>query len=79
MTTYRFQPVRAYRTLTGTCPACEKRVTRSRTFEHTINPYNRNDDSTIRTPEQVREAVEAEADMWVPDFRHFTQKCRGEL
>lgn len=73
MPTYQFQPVRTSRRKSGSCPVCGKRVTRSRAFEHTVNPFNRNDDGTVRTYDEVRAAVNAEADMWEPDFTH--QNC----
>lgn len=73
--TYRFEKVATRRTRRGTCPTCGNNVTRSRTFENTINPFNRNADGTIRTRQEVWEKVNAEADEWVPDFRHNTDTC----
>lgn len=75
--TERYEPVRAYREHKGNCPVCGKRVVRKKGFQHTINPFNKNPDGTVRTPLQVREAVEAEADAWQPDFRHNTEACKG--
>jgi hypothetical protein len=74
--TTRYEPVIAHRTRKGQCPACGKPVTRSRTFQHTVNPFNKNPDGTVRTYEQVRERVNAEADAWMPDFRHSTERCK---
>jgi hypothetical protein len=73
--TTQFTPVRARREVTGTCPVCGKTSKRSRTFEHTINPFNKNPDGTVKSASQVREAVTAEADAWQPDFTH--QKCEA--
>jgi hypothetical protein len=73
--TYRFPPVRAQRTVRGKCPACGKAVTRSRTFKQTVNPFNRNEDGSVRTYEQVNAEVNAEARAWEPDFRHNTTEC----
>lgn len=70
MTKYTFQVVRQSRTLSGPCPACGGTTSRTKTFEHTINPFNRNPDGTMRTYEEVRENVRAEAAEWVPDFTH---------
>ena len=72
---YNFQPVRHYASKRGTCPSCGKTTVRKTVFEQTISPFNRNEDGTQRTPDEVRAAVNAEADQWVPDFRHNTDKC----
>lgn len=71
--TTRFQPVMAVRSVVGTCPVCGKRTTRRRTFEHTINPFNRNADGQMKSYDEVRADVNAEADAWDPDFTHA--KC----
>lgn len=68
MTIYRFDKITAKRTASGGCPGCGKRVRRSKTFEMTVNPFNRNSDGSVRTPSEVRAAVEARADDWQPDF-----------
>ena len=73
--TIRFRPIRTRRTRTGKCPVCGKSVSRTRTFEHTVNPFNRNSDGSIRNPMEVSERVHAETDAWEPDFTHA--KCRG--
>lgn len=70
--TITYQPVIARRERTGKCPVCGKRVRRASTFENTINPFNRNPDGTVRTPQEVRANVERIADEWVPDFTHET-------
>lgn len=72
MPTYRFQEVTTSRYRYGKCPVCGKRVTRSKTFMNTINPFNRNADGSVRTAAEVRANVEAQADAWVPDFTHAT-------
>lgn len=72
--TYTFPPINAYRLLVGNCPICGKQTKRSRKFTHTVNPFNVNEDGTVKTPAQVRESVNAEADAWVPDFTH-TKPC----
>ena len=68
MTTYRFDRISAQRTRSGKCPSCGKRRTRSKTFTSTVNPFNRNEDGTIKTPREVRQDVNAKASQWVPDF-----------
>ncbi|KXO90934.1 Uncharacterised protein (plasmid) [Tsukamurella tyrosinosolvens] len=70
MTTYTFETVRRGAQRTGACPACGKRTTRRRTFEQTVNPFNRNLDGSVKSRDEVFAAVSAEAAAWEPDFRH---------
>lgn len=68
---HRFTGPNVRRTRKGACPGCGKQVTRSRTFEHTVNPFNctgEGADRREKTWEEVRADVRAEADAWVPDF-----------
>lgn len=59
-----FQEVRGSATKYGACPGCGKRLRRSKTFIHTVNPFNRNDDGTVRTIEQVREHLREVVVAW---------------
>ncbi len=60
----------------GKCPTCWKRVKRSRTFEKTVNPFNRNRDTGLpKTWDEVAADLDTEVAAWVPDFRHAT--CRS--
>lgn len=68
-----FQPVQTVRVLVGKCPVCGKNTTRRKTFEHTINPFNKNADGQPKTYDEVRAAVNAEANAWRPNFAHA--KC----
>ena len=68
MTVHRYVRISAHRTRSGKCPSCGKRRTRSKTFTSTVNPYNRNEDGTIKTPREVRLDLNAKASRWVPDF-----------
>jgi len=59
----------------GKCPACNKRVVRARTFEMTVNPFNRNRDTGLpKTWDEVAADLDTAVAAWVPDFRHAT--CR---
>ena len=69
-----FERIRCAHPKTGNCPVCGRRVTKSQTFEQTVNPFNRNEDGSVKTREQVRADVHAEAEAWQPDFRH--EKCK---
>lgn len=65
-----FRPVTTSRKRAGKCPVCGKSATRQQTFEHTVNPFNRNADGTVKDYDQVRADVTAEANAWIPDFTH---------
>ncbi len=71
----KFELVKAYRSKSGICPACGQKTTRTRVFEHSINPFNRNLDGSTKSRDEVRAAVNAEADAWEPDFRHKREAC----
>lgn len=75
--TERYEPVQVPVERKGECPSCGKKVTRRRTFEHTVNPFNKNPDGTVRTYAEVLAQVKAEANEWEPDFRHNTEACMG--
>lgn len=46
------------------CENCGRVVRRARTFQHTVNPFNKRDDGTPKTWDEVREDVKAEAEAW---------------
>ena len=71
-----FDTVRVRAVRSGRCPACGQRVTRRKTFEATVNPFNRNADGTVRTEAEVRAHLFDDATSWVPNFRHA--KCGAE-
>ncbi len=70
MSRYAYQEISARSSRSGKCPVCNKRVTRSRTFTQTHNPWNTNPDGTVKTSREVWLAVAALADTWEPDFHH---------
>lgn len=54
MTTYTFRAYPAQVSATFDCPSCGKKK-RKRTFRHecTVNPFNKNEDGTIKTAVEV--------------------------
>jgi hypothetical protein len=58
----------------GECPVCKKKVTRSTTFEATINPFNRNENGQPRTEAEIRQILRRDAERWQPNFTH--EKCK---
>lgn len=64
MTTYHFDGPRVQATKNLPCPWCGRKVRRQRTFQHTVNPFNRRDDGTPKTWDEVRQDVLAEVEAW---------------
>lgn len=62
--TTRFEVVKAYGVKTAKCPICGKRVKRQRTFEATINPFNKNEAGQIKTRHEVFADVSKKARDW---------------
>lgn len=75
MTRITYMAVGVTATRTGRCPVCGKRAQRSRRFEQTVNPWNRNAEGGIKTATEIYEEVRAAADAWQPDDL-IHGKCR---
>jgi len=63
MTIYRFQSVTLRASKSGKC-VCGKRVTRSNTFEQTINPFNKNSKGEIKNYNEIWAELKEEAAAW---------------
>ncbi len=60
--TYNFRGYKARAKLSFTCACCGKpNRTRSITVEHTVNPFNKNPDGTVKTSLEVMRSASAEA------------------
>jgi len=57
MPTYYYEAITERGWKSGTCAVCGKPARRQREFTNTVNPFNRNDDGTVRTREEVRRNV----------------------
>lgn len=55
-----FQEVTQRSTRRAKCARCGKARTRTYVVTHTINPWNKNEDGTVRSREQVAKCVAAE-------------------
>lgn len=60
----KFEEVKVTRRKTNVCIKCGKRVTRSKTFMQTVNPFNKTDLGVVKTREQVKSDVCTEANQW---------------
>lgn len=67
MTTYRYPELSHPAARSLTCRKCNKRFRRQHTFTATVNPFNKNPDGTVRTPQEIRAVLRAQADEWSPD------------
>ena len=57
MVTIRFQQITRSRKLSLRCLGCNKRMTRTVTVMNTVNPYNRDENGIVRSPQQVHGCV----------------------
>ena len=64
MTTYVYEQVSLRPEKSGPCAVCGKPAKRSTTISNTINPFNRNEDGTVRTRAEVAENVLRLAKEW---------------
>lgn len=64
--TTTYQKVKAQAKRRVPCVRCGKKVTRSCTFEHTVNPWNRNAGGLPKTYAEVLAGVQAAAEAWQP-------------
>lgn len=76
MTThYRFEEVKACRTVKTFCRKCKKKLKRSGTEWSTLNPFNKNPDGSLRTREQVWRDVDAKIQKWADDLEKNGTVC----
>lgn len=70
MTRYVFEVVKYPASKRVPCAACGKNVSRSRTFDATINPFNLNENGDAKSYAEVRESLRQKAIEWVaaPDY-----------
>lgn len=76
-----FQPVRLRQSVAYTCPRCTKNRTKIVCVEHTINPFNKNADGTVKTRQQVYECVKEEHKRRVEETKSgiTCNKCKDEI
>jgi hypothetical protein len=62
--TIRFERVPLTAAKTVQCAGCGKRLRRQRTFEMTLNPWNKNAQGQPRTRREILAALDAKAGEW---------------
>lgn len=73
--TVRYEAVKRQASKSLPCPGCGKKVRRSRTFEMTISPFNKNADGQPRTRTEIWEALGEKAAEWQQKAEQCTP-CR---
>lgn len=66
MPTYTFERVTRPVSKTVPCRGCGKKLKRSTTLGQTINPFNRNEDGTVKTYDQIVAELREQAATWHP-------------
>jgi sarcosine oxidase delta subunit len=66
-------------TKSGKCPYCGKKATRTTTFEMHKGFFNRNDDGSEMSEEQIQEVVNKKAVAWKSDMEVYHNSCRRNL
>ena len=60
-----FREIAYYPKKSGKCVVCGKQAARREKIYSTVNPFNRNADGSIKTPEEVAVQVRAEVRDWM--------------
>lgn len=76
LTRMTFQGYKASADYTCTCDTCGKTLKRKVTVEHTVNPFNKNEDGSIRTGVQVHTRALAEARASAAKLQGTAATCR---
>lgn len=64
MPTYNFDAITHRGKRSGVCPKCRKYGVRTQGFTQTVNPFNTNADGLMKTRDEIRSEVSAEAKKW---------------
>ncbi|USN15428.1 hypothetical protein KIKIMORA_02820 [Brevundimonas phage vB_BpoS-Kikimora] len=76
VTTYTFRAYKGSASYTCTCRECGKVVKRTVSTEMTVNPFNKNEDGTVRTPAEVQHRAYAEAKEQAQKLEGTDTTCR---
>ena len=74
ITTTRFDEVSTFAEKSGKCDVCGKACKRREKFYQTLNPFNKNQDGSVKTHQEIRKEIELKAIEWkLKPVRHA--KC----
>ena len=65
-TRHTFQKIVVNAVRSGKCEKCGKRWRKQKKFWHSVNPFNKNEDGSQKSPKQVHADVVDEANAWQP-------------
>lgn len=69
MTHYVFEKVKLYGRKRVPCaePGCPRKLTRTKVFWQTLNPFNKNPDGTVRTEQDILIALDGKRTTWLTE------------
>ena len=76
MITITFRPLRYYGRKSGICPKCGKSAKRRRIFEQTLNPFNKNSKSEVKTADEIYDELRIDLHKWESEPVYHA-KCEG--
>lgn len=62
-------------TKTGTCHVCGGKASRSRVFYQTLNPYNTNEDGSVKTVQQIKDELRIQGNEWKATYVVRHARC----
>lgn len=67
MVAYTFTPIKVKAQVKVTCSheGCKKKVQRTKIFEQTLNPYNRDSEGNVKTEQQIRSELSSRRTEWI--------------
>ena len=60
-----FSVIKDAATKTGICRECGKKCKRTKRFEQTVNPWNKNKDGNQKTPDEIRAELRVQVKTWL--------------
>lgn len=75
-TTVTFRGYKGQATYACSCGGCGKGLKRKVTIEHTVNPFNTNEDGSVRTAAEVQRRAQAEADAKAAELEGAVVTCK---
>ncbi len=74
--TINYRPCKASTSYKCRCTECGKTMSRKAVVEHTVNPWNKNEDGSVRTEIEVYRAAQAEADAKAAELNGGEVVCK---
>ncbi len=72
-----FQEIKSKKVLNGICKICKKKRTRTISEEQTVNPFNKNEDGTIKNYYEVNTSVKEELNKRIEKFQEEGFVCKN--